>query len=181
MVIFTSDNGGQLDVGARNGPLRDGKQSVYEGGIKVTCGIRWPGTVTPGSETPLMALTMDIFPTILEAAGVDPPEDIDGVSFLPTLQGASQPELREHWFWRRREGGNAYGGKTIEAVRRGEWKLLQNSPFAPLELYNLKEDPLETQNVARQNPAVFNQLSAVLRKEIQRYGRIPWQAPMPKN
>jgi arylsulfatase A-like enzyme len=178
LVVFTSDNGGQLNVGARNGKLRDGKQSVYEGGIKVCGGIRWPGKIEPGSRTDLRALTMDLFPTICEAAGVEVPHAIDGRSFLPTLLGEEQPSLREFWFWRRREGGIAYGGKTIEAVRRGDWKLLQNSPFGPQELYNLAEDPLEERNLAQENRRIFNELAAALRAEIQRYGTVPWQRPL---
>jgi arylsulfatase A-like enzyme len=175
LVVFTSDNGGQLSAGANNGPLRDGKQSVYEGGIKVPGAVAWPGKIKPGTETPFRAMSMDIFPTALAAAGVKLTHRIDGRSFLPTLQGKSQPPLRTHWFFRRREGGNRYGGKTIEAVIRGDWKLLQNSPFAPLELYNLKTDPKEQHDLARKNRRVFNELSAALRKEIQRYGTVPWQ------
>jgi arylsulfatase A-like enzyme len=175
IVVFSSDNGGQLSAGANNGPLRDGKQSVYEGGLKVPTAVVWPGRITPGSQTETHAMSMDLFPTLLAAAGVNIEHEIDGVSFLPTLLSKSQPELRSHWFFRRREGGPRYGGKTIEAVRRGDWKLLQNSPFAPMELYNLKQDPLERNNLIDKNRKVFNELSAALRKEIQRYGTVPWQ------
>jgi arylsulfatase A-like enzyme len=175
LVVFTSDNGGQISAGANNGPLRDGKQSVYEGGIKVPAAVVWPGKIKPGTETSFRAMSMDIFPTVLAAAGATMTHPIDGRSFIPTLRGQSQPVLRTHWFFRRREGGNRYGGKTIEAVIRGDWKLLQNSPFAPLELYNLKTDPKEQHDLSRKNRRVFNELSAALRKEIQRYGMVPWQ------
>lgn len=177
IVVFSSDNGGQLSVGANNGPLRDGKQSVYEGGLKVATAVVWPGHLTPGSRTALRAMSMDIFPTLLEAADVDITHHIEGVSFLPTLLGRRQAELRIDWFFSRREGGTRYGGRTIEAVRRGDWKLLQNSPFAPQELYNLKDDPLEENNLINKNRAVYNQLAAALRKQIQRYGTVPWQPP----
>ena len=180
LVVFTSDNGGQINVGADNGDWRDGKQSMYEGGLRVAAIARWPGHIPPGSQTDLRAMTMDIFPTVLDAAHIDCPHQIDGVSFLPTLQGNKQSPLREQWFFRRREGGNRYGGKTIEAVIRGEWKLLQNSPFQPLELYNLADDPRETRNLAGKHPAVFNQLADALRREIQRYGAVPWQRPAEK-
>lgn len=177
LVVFTSDNGGQLNVGANNGSLRDGKQSVYEGGLKVPCGIRWPGKIKPGTESAFRAMSMDIFPTVCDAAGVEISAELslDSRSFLPTCFGEVQESLRELWFFRRREGGNRYGGKTIEAVRRGDWKLLQNSPFAPLELYNLKQDPLEEKDLSKAAPKIFNELSAELRKEIQRYGAVPWQ------
>ena len=103
--------------------------------------------------------------------------EIDGVSFLPTLLGRDQPELRTDWFFTRREGNASYGGKTIDAVIRGDWKLLQNSPFAPLELYNLADDPLEEHNVFDTQPRVAAELSAALRRQIQRGGAVPWQRP----
>ncbi|WP_145180729.1 sulfatase-like hydrolase/transferase [Gimesia aquarii] len=178
IIVFTSDNGGQVNVGANNGNLRDGKQSVYEGGLKVPAGIVWKNRIAPHSQNDFMAMSMDLFPTLCEAAGITVPANLDAVSFLPTLEGKSQPPLRKHWFFRRREGGNRYGGKTIEAIRSGDWKLLQNSPFAPLELYNLKTDPLETKDLAHKNRKKFNELSALLRAEIQRYGSVPWQKPL---
>ena len=177
IVVFTSDNGGQLNVGANNGATRDGKQSVYEGGLRVPTGIVWPGRITPGSESQFYAMSMDILPTLAAAANVTIPHTIEGRSFLPTLRGESQDPLRSLWFFSRREGGRRYGGKTIEAVRRGDWKLLQNSPFAPLELYNLAKDPLEKNDMSKKAPRIFNELSGALRKQIQRYGEVPWQRP----
>ena len=86
MVIFTSDNGGQLNVGADNTPFRDGKQSMYEGGLRVAFGAKWPGRIKAGSRSGHIALTMDIFPTILKAAGAPALDGIDGLSF-PFLTG----------------------------------------------------------------------------------------------
>ncbi|MBW3543527.1 MAG: sulfatase-like hydrolase/transferase [Planctomycetes bacterium] len=177
LIVFTSDNGGQIDVGANNGPLRDGKGTVYEGGLKVPTLCVWPERIDPGSDTSFMAMSMDLFPTLCEAAGaeIDGDHAVDGRSLLSTLLGQDQPPLRDEWHFRRREGGLAYGGKTIDAVRRGNWKLLQNSPYAPLELYNLHEDPLERKNLANRERQVVQQLSAAMRRQIQRYGRVPWQ------
>jgi arylsulfatase A-like enzyme len=177
LVIFTSDNGGQLSVGARNGPLRDGKGTVYEGGIKVCAGFRWADGIEAGGRTSFRAMTMDLYPTICDVAGIQIPHRIDGRSLRPTLLGNPQEELREYWFWTRREGGEQFGGKTIDAVRRGDWKLLQNSPFGPLELYNLAEDPQEERNRAAEEQPIFRELAAVLRKQIQRSGEVPWQTP----
>jgi arylsulfatase A-like enzyme len=177
LVVFTSDNGGQVSAGARNGALRDGKQSVYEGGLKVPTCLVWPGRIAAQGKTSLRAMSMDLFPTVLEAAGLKPSRQIDGVSVLPVALGRQQAELRKYWFFRRREGGTRYAGKTIEAVRRGDWKLLQNSPFEPMELYNLASDPLEQQNVIGQQRKVFSELAGALRAEIQRYGAVPWQRP----
>lgn len=175
LVIFTSDNGGVLANGANNGPWRSEKQHVYEGGLRVPCAARWPGRVKPGSRTDRMALAMDLFPTVLEAAGCPIPEGIDGVSFLPTLLGEAQADPPRELYFVRREGGPAYGGKTIEALREGDWKLLQDSPFAPQELYNLKDDPRETTDLADKRKPMLNRLRADLRRHIQRGGAVPWQ------
>lgn len=177
IVVFTSDNGGQIEVGANNGPLRDGKQSVYEGGLKVPTAVVWPEHIQAGTQSAFAAMSMDILPTLFEAAGVKIPHQIEGRSFLPTLLGRSQQPLRQQWFFTRREGGLRYGGKTIEAVIDGPWKLLQNSPFEPLELYNLSKDPREENNVLSTNGPVVNRLNAALRIHLQRSGRIPWQPP----
>jgi arylsulfatase A-like enzyme len=177
LVVFTSDNGGLLNSGANNGPWRSGKTHMYEGGLRVPGIVRWPGRVVPGSRTARTALSMDILPTVLEAAGAPVPAGLDGVSFLPTLRGEAQPESVRDLYFCRREGGMPYQGKTIEAVRQGDWKLVLNSPFAPLELFNLKDDPQETTNLAAREKSIVGKLSAVLRREIQRGAVVPWQAP----
>lgn len=177
LVVFTSDNGGVLGYEANNGPWRSGKQHMYEGGLRVPCAARWPGRIAPGSRLEHVALSMDLLPTILEAAGAPPAKDIDGVSFLPQLLGRAPAEAtvsRELYFVRR-EGGLTYGGKTIEALRSGDWKLVYDSPFAPAELYNLAADPQESANLAAKERATFNRLSAALQAHIQRGGKVAWQ------
>lgn len=175
IVVFTSDNGGQLNVGANNGPLRDGKESVYEGGLKVPMAIRWPGKIPAGSKSALRALSMDILPTIFDMAGVKIDHNIEGRSFRRTVLGETQEPLREAMFFTRREGGLKYSGKTIDAVIRHPWKLLHNSPFQPMELYNLASDPLEETDLSKKNRKIFNQLNAQLRLQEQRGGRVSWQ------
>ena len=177
LVVFVSDNGGQLDAGGRCGPHRGGKQDMYEGGIRVPAGVRWPGQIEPGSESARVALTMDLLPTLCEAAGADVDHKIDGASFLPTLVGASQAELPRTLFFVRREGNRRYQGQDYYAVRQGDWKLVHNNPHAPLELYNLKSDPKETHDLASQERAVFDRLTGELRAQIQRAGAVPWQSP----
>ncbi|GIW81071.1 MAG: N-acetylgalactosamine-6-sulfatase [Gemmatales bacterium] len=176
-VLFTSDNGGQLSVGANNGPWRDGKGSMYEGGLRVPAAAVWPGRIPPGSSTDVVALSMDLFPTILDAAGVGIPKGIDGVSILPALLGKKQSLPKRDLFFTRREGGPAFAGKTIDAVRRGDWKLVQNSPWRPFELYHLAKDPQEQHNLAQKEPKVYRELLAVFQKHIQRGGAVPWQPP----
>ncbi len=175
LVIFTSDNGGQQSVGANNGPLRDGKQSMYEGGLRVPACAVWPGVIAPGSRGQGRWLSMDLYPTICDAAGVSAPATIDGVSLLPTLRGLEQPLVVRDLFFHRREGGEAYQGLTIAAMIRGDWKLVRNSPFGPLELFQLAEDPREQRDLAEERRDVFRQLSAALRRQVQRGGAVPWQ------
>ena len=175
LVAFASDNGGQLNVGASNGPLRDGKQAMYEGGIRVPAMVAWQDMVAAGSQSDFVALTMDLYPTLLEAARVPLTHYIEGRSFLPTLRGETQDWEDRYLFFSRREGNLRYNGKTVEAVRHGPWKLVQNSPFAPLELFNLEDDPLEQADISAERPDIFRRLSAALRGYIQEAGKVPWQ------
>lgn len=176
LIVFTSDNGGLLRDMANNGPLRDGKQSMYEGGLKVPTSMVWKGGGLPsGSHTQYNALTMDLYPTLLEAAGGIAPDHIEGKSFLPILKGEEINDRDRLLYFVRREGNIRYGGLTIQAVRLNEWKLVQNSPFGPRELYNLSTDPLEEINLADQNPEKFKELNRLMMKQIQEGGRVPWQ------
>jgi arylsulfatase A-like enzyme len=176
LVILTSDNGGMLTDGANNGPWRSGKTHVYEGGIRVPGIARWPGKIKPGSSTKHVALSMDIYATSCEVAGVRPPADIDGVSFLPTLLGQPQPEMKRDLYFVLREGGAArFCGKTIEAFVRGEWKLVYDNPFGPAELYNIKHDPYETSDLAAKEKARVRDLAIALYNQIQQGGAAPWQ------
>ncbi|MFN3649812.1 MAG: sulfatase [Armatimonadota bacterium] len=177
LIVFTSDNGGQLSAGASNGPLRGAKEDVYEGGIRVPACAVWPGKIRRGSRSDRVALTMDLFPTLCEAAGVKPPAPVDGVSLIPELTGTGVPAAERTLFWVRREGGARYEGKTIHAVRRGDWKLVHNSPFEPMQLFNLAADPKEQTDVSARNRPVFDELSAALREQIRRAGRVPWVEP----
>jgi arylsulfatase A-like enzyme len=176
LVIFTSDNGGQLDAGARNGPWRSGKQHMYEGGLRVPFAARWPGRIKPGSRCGRMALTMDLFPTLLEAAGAAPEKGIDGASFLPSLKGEAPPDPSRELYFIRREGG-PYKGRTIEALRLGDWKLVHDMPDKPLELFNLAADPKEERDLSGEEKKVFEELSTVLKKHLERGTAVPWQPP----
>lgn len=174
-VFLTSDNGGSLPHGARNTPWRDGKQSHYDGGLRVPFAVRWPGVTKPGSSCDVPGLTFDIFPTALEAAGVPRPADCDAVSLQPALRGEAAPQEPREMYFVRREGGPAYGGKSYEAIIRGPWKLLQNSPYSALELYHLGDDPGEQHNLVREKPQIARELQAALRRHLQRGGAVPWQ------
>jgi arylsulfatase A-like enzyme len=173
LVIFTSDNGGQLNVGANNGLLRAGKQDMYEGGIRVPMCAVWKVKIKAGSRSDRVALTMDLFPTICEAAGTAVDYEIDGRSILPELLGKSRPAEERFLFWVRREGGH-YGGRAYYAARYGDFKLVQNSPFEPLQLYNLKDDPKEQNPLERRHP-MYNKLFTALRNHIIEAGAVPWE------
>jgi arylsulfatase A-like enzyme len=173
LVIFTSDNGGQTGVGANNGPLRAGKGTMYEGGIRVPMCAIWPGRIKSGSRSNIIAMTMDLFPSICEAASVDVDYEIDGRSILPTLLGRSQQPEDRFLFWVRREGGG-YGGRAYYATRYGDFKLAQNSPYEPLELYNLKDDPQEKQPLGKRHK-MYQKLFAALRNHIIEAGAVPWE------
>lgn len=178
LVVFTADNGGSLPHAQNNDPWRDGKQSHYDGGLRVPFMASWPGKIEAGSRSDYAGLVFDLFPTFLELAGASAsaPAELDAVSLVPVLEGGTVEEERDLYFVRR-EGGRNYGGRSYEALIRGDWKILQNDPYSPLELYNLKNDPGEANNLATKAPKVFNELSAALAKQIQRGGSIPWQNP----
>jgi arylsulfatase A-like enzyme len=173
LVVFTSDNGGLLADEARNGPWRGGKQDLYEGGLRVPTLVSWPGTVRPGTRTDAVTMTMDWHPTLLEVAGVPLPAGLDGTSLLPTLRGQPQA-LNRPLVWMRREGAG-YEGRDYYALRHGDWKIVQNSPFEPFALYNLAADPGETTNVKREHLPTYRDLSRLLQNHIQRAGAVPWQ------
>jgi len=173
LIIFTSDNGGQINVGANNGTLRAGKQDMYEGGIREPMCAVWPGRIEPRTKSNRVALTMDLFPTICDAAGASIAHKIDGRSILPTLLGRNQPEEDRFLFWVRREGGH-YGGRAYYAARYGDYKLVQNSPFEPLELYNLKDDPQE-QNQLSKKHRMYQRLFSALRNHINEAGAVSWE------
>lgn len=176
IIVFTSDNGGLLRDEANNGPFRDGKQSVYEGGLKVpTCVVWKNGGVTSGAISEHKAVTMDLYPTLVEAAGGTVDYPIEGKSFLPILKGGTLDDADRPLYYVRREGGNRYGGLTIQALELNDWKLLQNSPFASQELYNIKEDPKETNNLIDEEPEKYGELNALLMQHLQEAGKVTWQ------
>lgn len=178
LVVFTSDNGGDIGPGATVGPYRGGKGDMYEGGHRVPCGVRWPGVVAPGTRTNLTAMTMDWCPTLLDAAGAEFPAKLDAVSLLPTLRGESQPEPRSVMHFTRREGRVLqWGGKPSDAVIVRGWKLVQNRPFEPLRLFHLAEDPYEENDLFRQRPDKAKELAQILLARIRRDGAVPWFAP----
>lgn len=147
LVIFLSDNGGPLLEGAAvngssNKPLRGGKAEVWEGGIRVPFFVRWPGHVAPGRVLDDPVISLDILPTALGVAGALEDPVLDGANILPWLGGKAQAPSRNPFFWK------FYGQM---AVRNGEAKLVRPSGGKSLELYDLKNDIAEANNLADGN------------------------------
>jgi len=163
LVIFTSDNGGFMGV-ADNRPLRLGKGYLYEGGIRVPLIVRWPGVVRPGSVCRAPVVSMDFHPTLLQAAGLKPGPDEapDGESLMPLLTGSGRLRREAVYFhypnyaW---HGDNRLGS----AVRRGDFKLIENFDDGSVELYNLAEDVGEKRDLAAQMPKKAAQLKGELK------------------
>ncbi len=175
LVVFTSDNGGSLPHGQRNDPWRGGKQQHYDGGLRVPFAMRWPARVAGGQRTDHAGQTFDVFPTMLDLAGVPTPTGTDAVSLVPLLRGERLDTSGRDLYFVRREGGAAYGGQAYHALIRGRWKLLRNSPYDPLELYDLDANPGETRNLAEAEPTVYREMKLALQRRVQRAGSTPWQ------
>ncbi|MBL9187340.1 MAG: arylsulfatase [Opitutaceae bacterium] len=161
LVIFTSDNG-PITAGGQdpeffdsNGPLRDLKFTLYEGGIRVPFIARWPGRIARGGVSDLVSDFADMFPTFAELAGAAVPAGLDGVSIVPTLLGrpAAAQARRDHFYWE---------AAPQQAVRQGDWKAYRAAPVRPVELYHLGRDIGETQDLAAAEPAIAARLTALL-------------------
>jgi len=187
IFVFSSDNGplqGMLQGLAgsdgeffnSNGGLRDGKGTLYEGGIRVPTIARWKGKIAAGTTSDRVSGFEDWLPTFAEIASsgirsddVALPNDLDGISLLPTLLGQAQPPRES--LYREFPG---YGGQ--QSIRLGDWKAIRTGLHprpkdraaakpAKTELYNLTSDPAEANNVADQNPAIVEKLEAMMEKE----------------
>ena len=145
LVLFTSDNGGAR--GCVNRPLRGGKGSTFEGGMREPTLAWWPGEIPPGSVCHELATVMDLLPTFAALAEADVPQDrtIDGKDVSALLLDPQAKSPHEAFFY--------YGGDNLRAVRSGPWKLFDNG-----RLYNLDDDISETKNVAPANPKVVARL-----------------------
>ena len=177
VVVFTSDNGGSLPHAQNNDPWRGGKQDHYDGGLKVPFIVRWPGNAKPGSKCAYEGLVFDVHPTFLQLAGMTPDPGLDAQSLVPVLKGGETKRPGDLYFVRRE--GAAYKGESYHAVIRDGWKLMQNDPFSPLQLYHLSEDPKEGNNLAEKEKAKLTELKALMDKHIAIGAATPWR-PGPK-
>ena len=181
IFVFTSDNGplhGRQEGAAgtdanffnSSGGLRDGKGTLYEGGFRVPCIVRWKGKIAAGKVSDRVTGFEDWLPTLLEMTGAKTaaPKDTDGISFAATLRGERQPDARP-FLYREFPG---YGGQQM--VREGDWKAVRQKlkpagkngkPVLDWELYNLAQDVGEERNVAAQHPKIVARLAALARAQ----------------
>jgi arylsulfatase A len=159
IVILTSDNGGfigkdkgQAEPVTLNDPLRSGKGSLYEGGIRVPLIIRWPGVTAPGSECAEPVVLMDLFPTLLNAASASTEATpIDGLDLKPVLKNPQQKLPREFLYF---HYPHYYETTTpVSAIRARDWKLLEYFEDGHVELYHLPSDLGEQQELSKSEPA----------------------------
>ncbi|MFN5467536.1 MAG: sulfatase [Pirellulaceae bacterium] len=167
LVLFTSDNGGlSTSEGwpTANAPLRAGKGWLYEGGIRVPLLVRWPGASTAGRSISYPVATPDLFPTMLQAAGIRPPleQPVDGISLLPAILG--HPMADRSLFWHYPHYGNQ-GGAPGAAIRKGDWKLIHWYEEDRDELFRLSDDIGEMNDLADSHADVRLQL----RDELARW------------
>ncbi len=188
LVLFSSDNGGvggyeREGLGKTsitdNAPLRHGKGSLYEGGVRVPFIARWPGRVRAGAVCDTPVISMDLYPTFCSLSGAPRPETqpLDGVDISPLFFGGSIPERPLFWHFPGYLGAgpNLWRTTPVGAIREGPWKLLEWFEDDRIELYHLERDPGQTRNLADAEPEVARRLRERLvawRREIH--------APMPE-
>ena len=120
---------------------------------------------------------MDLYPTLCDIAGTPYASDLNGLSLLPTLLGQPQPGLDRTLVWVRREGNFRYQGRDYYAFREGPWKLVQNTPFEPYQLYHLDRDPMEENDLSKSEQKQYRSLIQKLMLHVQSAGQVPWQRP----
>ena len=192
LVIYTSDNGPWLGFDDQSGsaaPLRGGKLTTWEGGVRVPCVMRWPGRIPPGTVCSELATVMDIMPTVAYLAGMSLPQDriIDGKNLWPLMRGDEDVQSPHAAYY-------YYAGTWLQAVRAGRWKLhlarpeprsgiygecapwlaLSTTVMQSPQLFDLKNDIGEERNLAAQHPEIVARLSALAdlaREELGDYGQ----------
>lgn len=181
VVFFSSDNGAHHEGGHdpdfwnSTGSLRGGKRDMHEGGIRVPFLARWPGTIPSGSRTEHLSAFWDFLPTVCELTGQPVPEQADGISFLPLLK-ADQNSQRAHpyLYWEfHKWNSKAEGKKSVlfsRAARKGDWKVYLEEGME-LQLFDLKKDPFEQNDIARDHPEIVSQMLKIFEDAHSPYDR----------
>lgn len=159
IIIFMSDNGGHHSIGdiskdgisySHNYPLRGSKGSAYEGGVREPMIVKWPGVTSANTSTEVPVIIEDFYPSILEMAGIkhyQTVQTIDGVSFVPTLRNKNLPKRDMYWHYPNKWGEYSDGCETYSSIRSGDYKLIYRWTDSKFELYNIKNDIGEKQNL----------------------------------
>jgi arylsulfatase A-like enzyme len=180
VIIFTSDNGGEDRV-TTNAPLRAGKSTLYEGGIREPLIIYWPGVTKPGSVCRTPVCTIDFYPTLARVARCKPAESVDGVSLIPLLKNPDADLGRDTLYWHYPLAKPHFlGGRSAGAIRRGNWKLIQFFDTGQVELYDLAHDPGEQHNLVDEEPEKKGELGRALRAWQRQVGA-PFPDHQPKS
>lgn len=168
IVFFAGDNGSSFDPKSElgrhfdqtlGGKLRGFKRDLYEGGLRQGAFVRWPGKIPAGRKTEEPWAFWDFFPTAVELADAKMPAGlkVDGLSLVPFLKGGNAPK-REYFYWELHEG------KSLQAVRFGDWKAVRNGPSAAIELYDLKGDVSESKNLAKDNAEIVAKAERLMKE-----------------
>lgn len=165
IIVFTSDNGPHKEGGndpdffTSNGVFRGFKRDLYEGGIRVPMIVKWPGVTKSGTQSNHISAFWDFLPTFAELLEQQLPDYVDGISLLPSLKTQEGQMQHDYLYWEFHE----LGGR--QAIRKRDWKAVKygvkNDPRAAMELYNLKEDPSESLNVADQHPEIVQEMQQI--------------------
>lgn len=168
LIIFTSDNGPHEEGGHdpeyfdSNGINKGFKRDLYEGGVRVPMIASWPGTIPAGSTSDHISAFWDFMSTMSDLVDKPLPVQTDGISMLPTLMAKGDQAKHDYLYWE----FSVKGGRV--AIRRGEWKAVRynvhKNATSTVELYNLTNDPGETQNVASSYPKIAEELDALLKE-----------------
>jgi len=163
LVIYFSDNGG--DRLANNGPLFHGKYTLWEGGVRVPCVLRWPSVLPEKQDSAQQTIVMDLTASMLAAAGAQMPDDLDGVDIVPMLNGKENPKERS-FFWRLPRPSDRFGQR---AARKGKWKYVFDRETDML--FDLEKDISERHNLAYENPDRIKEIRAEL---------ADWESKLPR-
>ncbi len=169
IVFFTSDNGTTFDIGGVDrkffnslGHLRGHKTNLYEGGIRVPLIVRWPNKISAGASSDHISANWDLLPTIADMVNVDIPDNLDGLSLLPTLLGTGDQKQHPYLYWE-------YHSKRwdgAQAVRYGNWKAVRLGvaldPPGAIELYDLESDIGEQHNIANEHPQLIDSVRQIM-------------------
>jgi arylsulfatase A-like enzyme len=191
IVVFYSDNGGNMyneidgTTPTSNVPLRGGKATMYEGGVRVPCIVVWPDTVKPGSRCDAIIQSTDLYPTLLDALALEaqPGQIFDGISIVPTLRGQADAAGRDRaifTFFPHAPGVPDHLPPAV-SVHQGDWKLIRifhegEDGKHAYELYNLRDDLGETKNLATAQPDRVQELDAMIEAFLKRTGAV---VPLP--